>query len=101
MTRAFKPIALSLGALLALVVVGSLTGLLTYQLNFVERQMVQLQMQVLGVVYCLALATAAVLLRPIRHWQQLPEQFQEHSAERQRGRAWKTIRFILGLTDEL
>ena len=87
--------------LLALVVVGSLTGLLTYQLNYAERMQVQLQMQVLGVIYCLALATAAVLLRPIRHWQQLPEQFQEHPAEKRRGHVLKTIRFMLGLTDEL
>lgn len=87
--------------LLALVVVGSLTAVLTYQLNFAERRAMQLQMQVLGVTYCLALATAAVLLRPIRHWQQLPEQFQGKQTEDQRGRVWKTIRFILGLTDEL
>jgi hypothetical protein len=87
--------------LLALIVVGSLTALLTYQLNFAEREAVQLQMQVLGVIYSLALATAAVLLRPIRHWQQLPEQFQEHGTQQRRGRVWQTIRFILGLTDEL
>lgn len=87
--------------LIALVVIGSITGTLFYQLSSTERGNLTFQMQVLGVIYCLALATAALLLRPIRYWQHLTERFQDTAFPNNRSRVWHTIRFILGLTDEL
>jgi hypothetical protein len=86
--------------LIVMVLVGLLGGSTLLRQSMYHQQVILYQLQILVVIYLLALATAAVLLRPVRFWQQIPERFSE-AAERKRDKFWRTARFILGLSDEM
>jgi hypothetical protein len=61
---------------------------------------IMLHFQTLLIMYMLALIAAALFLRPIRFWQQIPDRFQERESGERRGTFLRTVRFILGLTSE-
>ena len=85
--------------LLTVVLAGSIGGAIL--VNSSRGLPIQLyQWQIMMVCYLLALATAAVLLRPIRFWQQIPEKFQENRTPA-RHRFGKVIKFMLGLSDDM
>lgn len=84
--------------LLTVVLVGLIGGSLFLRNSLDEGRMIQYQFQILVIIYLLALATAGVLLRPIRYWQQLPERFREAPPP---GRYFlQGLKFFLSLSDE-
>jgi hypothetical protein len=84
--------------LIFVVVAGTIGGwpFLRHSLYF--GQVVLLQFQALVILYLLALATAGVLLRPVRYWEQIRERFREGAPPLRR--AADTLRFILGLHND-
>lgn len=84
--------------LIAVIAIGALGGWIFLRTTMLSQHVVIYQLQLLMIMYFLALATAAVFLRPIRYWEKLPQRFNPE-AENGNG-AWEFIRFMLGLSNK-
>lgn len=84
--------------LIVMVVAGTIGGGLILQQALYSEKIIQYHLQTLLFMYFLGLIAAAVFLRPIRFWQQIPERFSTNE-DRRRSMIWRTIKFILGLTE--
>jgi hypothetical protein len=82
--------------LVTLIAVGTSAGFIVNSM-YAPGEGLTFQLVVLGVIYTLALATAIVLLRPIRSFQRLSEMSHGHGADVSAGR-W--MRFFFGLSKE-
>ncbi len=86
--------------LISVIAVGLAGGLLMVYTAVEHQRVFDYQFQILVILYLLALATAAILLRPIRYWEKIPEKF--HNVEHTSSRGFlKTLKFMFGLIDEL
>jgi hypothetical protein len=85
--------------LICVIASGAIGGLIFLRQSLYHHQIVFYQLQLLLGIYFLALGGAALLLRPIRRWQQIPERFHEATGSAP-GRWWRMVRFMLGLSDE-
>lgn len=84
--------------LLSVILVGSVAAVL-FSLQFAEqRPILMYQMQILAVIYFLALLTAGILLRPIRYWQQIPELFGDYPPRTERIK--RLVSFLFAMRDE-
>lgn len=86
--------------LICMIVAGLMGSIILVNQAVYSGKVIMLHFQTLLIMYMLALIAAALFLRPIRFWQQITERFQEPSAEHRRDKFWRTLRFILGLTNE-
>lgn len=84
--------------LLLVMASGVIGGMMFLRNSMYFGQVIMLQFQILVILYLLALATAGVLLRPIRYWEQIRERFHEGAPPLRR--FMSTLRFIFGLSDE-
>ena len=85
--------------LITMIAAGGIGGGLILQQAIYSGQLVMYHLQTLLLIYFLALIGAAVLLRPIRFWQQIPERFHQ-TEERRRTLILRTLKFILGLSEK-
>jgi len=85
--------------LILMVGAGGIGGGLIMQQAIYSGQLIKWHLQILLLLYFLALIGAAVFLRPIRFWQQIPERFHQ-SEERRRTQFLRHVKFILGLSEE-
>jgi len=86
--------------LIFMIVAGTIGGIILLNQALYSGGIIMLHFQTLLIMYLLALAAAALFLRPIRFWQQIPDRFQDREDGERRGSIWRTLRFILGLTSE-
>jgi len=86
---------LIIGAILA----GGLTGWAVNHFLYSNSDVLVYQLAALLVIYFIALATAAVLLRPIYNWQQLLDRFGEPGYRRDR--SLKQLRYLFWLEREV
>lgn len=84
--------------LLSIVIVGCVGGTFLIAQTMYHREIYTFQMQVLIVIYLLALMTAGILLRPIRFWQQVPDLFAEYP--NRQARILRLLRFLFFLQKE-
>ncbi len=83
--------------LISLIALGTVAGIIISSIS-PGGPAVFYQLLVLMVLYSMALATAVVLLRPVRYYQRLHDQFSEHQADLPSAGRW--LRFFLGLSRE-
>jgi hypothetical protein len=81
------------------IIAGALAGWATHRFLYPDSATLLYQLAALLLVYCVALITAAVLLRPIYNWQQLLDRFVDHGSRRER--SLKQLRFLLGFEKEV
>lgn len=86
--------------LIFMIVAGTLGGIILLNQALYSGGVILLHFQTLLIMYMLALIAAALFLRPIRFWQQITERFQEGDGEPRRDKLLRTVKFILGLTNE-
>lgn len=87
--------------LLLMVGTGIIGGIVLLRQAIYSGQIILYHFQTLLVMYMLGLIAAALFLRPIRFWQQIPERFQDQSETGSLVHPlWRTLRFILGLSNE-
>ncbi|MBN2082720.1 hypothetical protein JW859_11030 [bacterium] len=86
--------------LLAMIFAGTIGGAVMLSQADYDRGMIQLHLQTLLLIYFIAIGVAAVFMRPIRFWQQIPEAFHESGSERRHDRFKRMFRFFVGLSDE-
>lgn len=87
--------------LILMIATGVIGGIVLLRQAIYSGQIVLYHFQTLLVMYMLGLIAAALFLRPIRFWQQIPERFQDQSeAGSLVHPLWRTLRFILGLSRE-
>jgi hypothetical protein len=84
--------------LILVILLGTIGGVIFLEQSLYYSRILVYQFQMLVILYLLALATAAVLLRPIRYWEQIPERF--HEAPPPLQRFFSQLRFLLWLSDE-
>ncbi len=86
--------------LIAVILMGGI-GAYTFLQNAMYFHLnVMLHFQALLILYLIAIITAAVLLKPIHSWQQLPQRFNAQPGQRT-SRIWRTIRFMCGLDQDI
>jgi hypothetical protein len=86
--------------LIVVVILGIIGGYTFLQNALYFHQNVMMHFQALLILYLIALIWAAVFLKPIHRWQQLPQRFNMQQVSLG-SRFIKTLRFIVGLDQEL
>jgi len=85
--------------LIAVILLGTIGGVVFLRQSLAHGGVILYQFQLLVILYLLALATAGVLLRPIRRWEQIPERL--HEPEPAGARFLKFLRFFFGVSEDL
>ena len=86
--------------LIIMIVAGIIGGAILLRQAIYSGGIILLHFQTLLIMYLLGLIAAALFMRPIRFWQQINERFQDSDTDKRRDRVWRSVRFIIGLSNE-